>query len=65
MGAATISDLERLRSAHRTVAKLVVADPAYVPVFRRIEADIAEVEARQADDPVARARAFLAQSATA
>jgi hypothetical protein len=65
MGTATpATDLERLRGAHNVVAKLVVADPAFAPVFRRLEDEIALEEALAADDVVARARAVVAQSAT-
>ena len=54
------SDLLRLHRARDKVAKLVVADTAYVPIFQQLEAMIAEAEA--ADDIVARARA-VAQNA--
>lgn len=54
------SDLLRLHRARDKVAKLVVADPAYAPIFQRLDAEIAEAEA--ADDIVARARA-MAQNA--
>ena len=61
MGLATItSDLLRLHRARGKVAKLVVADPAYAPIFQRLDAEIAEAEA--ADNIVARARA-VAQNA--
>lgn len=61
MGLATItSDLLRLHRARDKVAKLVVADPAYAPIFQRLDAEIAEAEA--ADNIVARARA-VAQNA--
>ncbi|WP_417268541.1 hypothetical protein [Celeribacter baekdonensis] len=60
----TQTDLERLRAALGTVAKLVVADPVYVPIFTRLEAEIAQEEALVANDIVARARAVAAQSAT-
>jgi len=54
-------DLARLRAARLTVAKLVVADPVYVPIFERIEAEIASEEARLMDaDPLASARAIVA-----
>ena len=54
-------DLARLRAARESVAKLVVADPVYVPVFERIEAEIASEEARLNDsDPLASARAIVA-----
>lgn len=58
------TDLERLRAALDTVAKLVVADPTYAPLFTRLEAEIAQEEALPADDVVARARAVAAQNAT-
>ena len=55
-------DLARLRAARQTVAKLVVADPVYVPIFERIEAEIASEEARLTDaDPLASARAIAAR----
>jgi len=47
-------ELIRLRAA---VAKLVIDDPIYAPVFERLEIEIASLEA---SDPVARARAILA-----
>lgn len=54
-------DLARLMAARQTVAKLVVADPVYVPIFERIEAEIASEEARLTDaNPVASARAIVA-----
>jgi len=58
------TDLERLRAALDTVAKLVVADPVYAPLFSRLKADIAQEEAMLANDVVARARAVAAQIAT-
>lgn len=54
------SDLLRLHRARDKVAKLVVADTVYVPIFQQLEAMIAEAEA--ADNIVARARA-VAQNA--
>lgn len=54
------SDLLRLHRARDKVARMVVADPAYAPIFQRLEADIAEAEAM--DDIVTRARA-VAQKA--
>ena len=66
MGLATTfnTDLECLRAALETAAKLVVADPVYAPIFSRLEADIAQEEAILANDVVARARAVTAQIAT-
>lgn len=58
------TDLERLRAALDTVAKLVVADPVYAPIFSRLEAEIAQEEAFLVNDVVARARAVAAQNAT-
>lgn len=55
--------LERLKAARAKVARMVLADPVYAPIFERIESDIAELEAIAANDVVARARA-LVQSAT-
>ncbi|MAQ36862.1 hypothetical protein [Thioclava sp. F28-4] len=58
-----MENLERLKAARAKVARMVVADPVYAPIFERIESDIAELEAIAANDVVARARA-LVQSAT-
>lgn len=49
-----VDELVRLRAA---VAKLVVENPAYAPIFERLEIEITSLEA---SDPVARARAILA-----
>ncbi|MDP3341502.1 hypothetical protein [Frigidibacter sp.] len=57
-------NLEELRAAHAKVAKLVIVDPVYVPVFERLELMIAEAESK--GDVLARARAIAArQSAMA
>ncbi len=53
------SKLHRLRAAHATVAKLVVDDLVYLPVFNRLEAELAAAEAKDRGDPVAYARAAL------
>ncbi|OWY04709.1 hypothetical protein B6V75_00715 [Thioclava sp. F1Mire-8] len=58
-----MENLERLKVARAKVARMVVADPVYAPIFERIESDIAELEAIAANDVLARARA-LVQSAT-
>ena len=55
------SNLLRLHRARDKVARLVVADAVYAPIFQRLEAEIAEAEA--AEDVVARARA-VAQKAS-
>lgn len=59
------ADLERLRRAHAKVARLVVADPVYAPIFIRLEAEIADAEAMLSGDILARARAVARQSANA
>lgn len=63
--ATTTAELERLRKAHAKVARLVVADPVYAPIFTRLEAEIADAEAMLAGDVIARARAIARQSASA
>lgn len=57
-------DLERLRSDLAFAAKLVLADPAYVPIFERLERDVANAEAAISGGALARARAVAAHSAT-
>jgi hypothetical protein len=47
-------ELVRLRAA---VAKLVVENPVYAPIFERLDREVAALEA---PDPVARARAIIA-----
>jgi len=56
--------LDRLRKAQAKTARLVVDDPAYVPIFTRLETEIAEAEAALSGDVVARARAVARQRAT-
>lgn len=56
--------LERLRAALTKVAKLVVQDANYAPIFQRLESEVARAEALLSDDVMARARAVAAQSAT-
>lgn len=52
--------LARLRAAHLKVAQLVQEDRAYLPIFRRLDAELLAEEARLAGDAVAYARAVLA-----
>lgn len=59
------AQLDRLRRAQVKVAALVVADPVYVPIFARLEAEIADMEAMLSGDVIARARAVARQMATA
>ncbi|WP_142080143.1 hypothetical protein [Roseinatronobacter monicus] len=54
------SELQRLRSAHATVAKLVVDDLVYLPIFERLEAELVAAEAKEKGDPIAYARAAIA-----
>lgn len=49
-------DLNTLKAAYQKVATLVVEDPAYLPVFMRIEHEIAVFE--EQDDAISRARAI-------
>lgn len=52
--------LTRLRAALEVVAKLVDKDEVYLPIFDRLEREIAIEQAMLVeDDPVARARAML------
>jgi hypothetical protein len=54
-------ELARLVAARQAVAKLVVADPVYVPIFERIEAEIASEAAKLIEaNPLASARAIVA-----
>ena len=47
-----------LAQMHRTAAALVITDPVYLPIFERIEREIAIMDAQ--DDAISRARAILA-----
>lgn len=49
-------DLEKLKAAYSKAAALVVVDPVYLPVFERIEREIALFENQ--DDAIQRARAI-------
>lgn len=52
-------DLKSLQSAYLKAAALVVEDPVYLPIFERIEYEIAVFE-RQ-DDVIQRAKAVVAR----
>ena len=54
------TELHRLRLAHATVAKLVMNDPVYLPIFKRLEVELAAAEAKENNDPITYARAALA-----
>jgi hypothetical protein len=51
-------DLKPLQSAHRKMAVLVLHDPAYLPIFERIEKEIALLS--DMGDAISRARAVAA-----
>ena len=53
------SNIERLRAAYIKVAKLIIHDPVYVPIFLRLEAEIAAAEVE--GDVISRARAVAAR----
>lgn len=56
--------LPELKKMHLMAAALVVRDPVYLPVFERIEHELAVFEGK--DDAISRARAVAAcQRATA
>ncbi|WP_444451454.1 hypothetical protein ACTTAI_10700 [Rhodobacter capsulatus] len=50
--------LPELQKMHRMAAALVVADPVYLPLFERIELELAAHQAK--DDAINRARAIAA-----
>jgi len=52
----TLADLQKM---HRTAAKLVLADPVYLPLFERIEHELATYQAE--GDAISRARAIAAR----
>lgn len=49
-------DLEHLKAAYSKTAALVIEDPVYLPVFERIEREIAYYEKQ--DDVILRAKAI-------
>jgi hypothetical protein len=51
-------DIKSLQSAHRKMAVLVLHDPAYLPIFERIEKEIALLS--DMGDTISRARAVAA-----
>ncbi len=52
------TQLDRLREAYKTVAKLVIADPVYLPIFERLEAELLAADTEL--DAITRARAIAA-----
>ncbi|MGJ8609509.1 MAG: hypothetical protein ACSHWY_00350 [Octadecabacter sp.] len=56
--------LERIQCALEAVAKLVVDDPVYAPIFERLERMLENEQALQSGGVIARAKAIAAQSAT-
>jgi len=51
--------LPELQKMHRMAATLVISDPTYLPVFERIEHELATYDAK--DDAISRARAIAAR----
>lgn len=51
----TLADLHDM---HQKAAKLVLADPVYLPIFERIERELAALTTQQ--DAISRARAIAA-----
>lgn len=58
-----LDHLDRLKNARLKLAELVLMDRVYLPIFERIENDIAALEAE--DSALDRARALLTYKATA
>ena len=58
----TSDELARLETALQIAARLVVQDPIYAPIFRRLEREIALEKAARAEDVIERARALIAQN---
>ena len=54
-----LSELERLKQARAKVAKLVLLDPVYLPIFERLEAELLAAETQT--DAISRARAIAAR----
>lgn len=57
-------DLSRLQAALQVVARLLVDDPVYAPLFERLEEEIRQEEHTLANGAQARARALLARTGT-
>ena len=51
--------VERLRRAHADVARLVLEEPAALPIFERLDHELCAAEAMIAGDPITAARAML------
>ena len=57
-------DLTRLRAALQVVARLLIDDPIYAPLFERLEEEIRQEEDTLANGAQARARALLERTHT-
>ena len=55
--------VDRLRKALTVMAEVVVGDSSYLPIFLRLEEEIALEEAKSQSDALARARAMIRQNA--
>jgi hypothetical protein len=51
---------KQLHAAFEAAAQLAVEDPAFLPIFERLEAEV-KARAAQPDDALTRARAAIAQ----
>lgn len=51
------TELERLHAALETVARLMIGDPVYTPIFERLEREIEIETAAQVGETAAQARA--------
>ncbi|MEM6890269.1 MAG: hypothetical protein AAF636_19360 [Pseudomonadota bacterium] len=61
---AAASHLHRLSRLRDALAQRILDDPVYVPVFQRLEDEIALAEAITSGDPLTQARAIARQIAT-
>lgn len=53
-----MTSVERIEAALLDVADLFARDPAFAPIFTRLEAELAEARARQVSTDDARSRAL-------
>ncbi len=51
-----------MRAARDKLAMLVISDPVYLPIFERLEGDLASLEAKE--ETIERARNIVHQRAT-
>ncbi|MBN8294581.1 hypothetical protein JI664_21590 [Rhodobacter sp. NTK016B] len=51
--------LDRVQHLHLVAAELASRDTAFLPIFERMEVELAEAQARAASDPISQARLRL------